>query len=289
VNWPRLTPSAHPEGSVVFGVSRPDTVVGVTRIAVLMSHHYGAQPLAVHVAGGHKPTWEGAVDLEGERLFEIARAEAETLGYPLRSYSEFAVDVVAGIRQAADALQPHVVVLGQSIAHRATGFARIADAVTAGRTWPLILTKLGVSEPFRSVLVPLTIPSELARLQPVLSVLGEIATEQTRLLFLVHAATLAADVERQREELTLVADSMSLAGQILYRTVVDMSPVEAILEARTENDVVVMNTAGDRTSPSVFSRSLAEEVAQSTNLPILLVRGDLRPQRELRNLDDDEK
>jgi len=279
VNWPRLTPAAHPEGSVVFGVSRPDTVVGVTRIAVLMSHHYGARPLVVHVAAGDKPTWEGAVDLVGERLFEIARAEAETLGYPLRSYSEFAVNVVAGIRQAADALQPHLVVLGQSIARRTTSFARITDAVAAGRTWPLILTKLGGSEPFRSVLVPLTTPSELARLQPVLSVLGEIAAEQTRLLFLVHAATLAADVERQREELTLVADSMSLAGQILYRTALGRSPVEAILEARTENDVVVMNTAGDRASPSVFSHSLAEEVAQRTDLPILLVRGDLRPQR----------
>jgi len=276
VNWPRLPPSAHPEGSVVFGVSRPDTVVGVTRIAVLMSHHFGAQPLAVHVAAGNKPTWEGAVDLEGERLFEIARAEAETLGYSLRSYSEFAVDVAAGIRQASDALQPHAVVLGQSFAHGTTGFARIADAVTVGRTWPLILTKLSGSEPFRRVLVPLTTPLELVRLQPVLSVLGEVASEQTRLLFLVHAATLAADVEQQREELTLAADSMSLAGEILYRTVVDRSPVEAILEARTENDVVVMNTADDRTAPSHFSRSLAEEVAQSTDLPILLVRGDLR-------------
>ncbi len=277
MNWPRLTPAARPEGFVVFGVSRPDTVVGVTRIAVLMSHHYGAEPFAVHVAAGNKPTWEGAVDLEGERLFAIARAEAETLGFSRRTYSECAINVTAGIRQAAEALQPHVVVLGQSIAHGTTGFARMADAVAAGRKWPLILTKLGGSEPFRSVLVPLTTSSELARLQPVLSVLGEVAAEQTRLLFLVHAATLAADVERQREELTLVADSMSLAGQILYRTVVDISPVEAILEARTENDVVVMNTAGNRTSPSVFSRSLAEEVAQSTDLPILLVHGDLRP------------
>ena len=46
---------------MLFGVSRPDTVIDVTRIAVLLSHYYGAQPIAVHVArgGDHTSPVEG--------------------------------------------------------------------------------------------------------------------------------------------------------------------------------------------------------------------------------------
>ena len=56
-------------------------------------------------------------------MFELARAEAQDLGYPLRSYSEFAADAAAGIRQAAETHGPHVVVLGRSFGRGAPGFA----------------------------------------------------------------------------------------------------------------------------------------------------------------------
>lgn len=276
MNWPRLTPATHPEGIVLFGVSRPDTVADVTRIAVLMSHFYGAQPVAIHVAGGGIPTWEGSVDLEGERLFELARSEAAALGYPLRSYSEFGRSSAEGMRRAAERLQPCLVVLGQSITRGVAGFARIAEAVAVDSPWPVILTKFPEAEHYRRLLVPLTTPAELPRLQPILSVLGEIVPGPPVLMFLVHAGILESDLERQREELTLLANAMSLAPQLVYRAVHERSPVEAILEERSADDIVIMNSADDRSSPAEFSRTLAEEVAQGTDLPILLVRGDLR-------------
>ena len=239
MSWPTLTPPAHPEGYVLFGVSRPDTVVDVTRIAVLMSHYYGALPLALHVALGEQATWEGRVDLEGERLFELARAEARRLGYPLRSYSEFAAEIASGIKQAAGSLQPRVLILGQSYGRGTHRFARIADSVADDDTWPLILTRFHQIDTFRRAVVALQDPAELSRLLPVLSALEEIGC---------------------------------------HTTVMEGEPsVQAIVDLAADDDLVIMHTAHCGSSPESTSCRLADDLVEQTALPILLVRGDLRP------------
>ena len=135
---------SQPEGHVLVGISHPESVVGVTRIAVLMSHYYGALPVAVHVAGGGQPRdFLGfSVDLEGARLFEAARSEATSLGYPLRTYTQFAGRIVAGIQKAVADLKPHAVVLGLPYIYRAPGFSRLVDEVAQGGQRPLILVRL---------------------------------------------------------------------------------------------------------------------------------------------------
>lgn len=235
----RLTPPAHPVGNVLFGVSRPDTVPGVTRVALLMSHYYGAQPVAVHVALGNEPTWEGRVDLEGERLFEIARAEARSVGYSLRAYSEFAPDIAAGIRQAAEDLQPSVVILGESSASGSSSFARIAETVAAGSRWPLILTRFDACEDRGHVLAPIASRSEMDRIRPIL-------------------------------------DALEAVG--CPTTVLESPSVESILAAATGSDLVVMSAGGDAPATEAAS-SFADEVARRAGLPILLVRGDLPRRR----------
>ncbi len=242
MSWPKLTPPAHPDGYALFGVSRPDTVVDVTRVAVLMSHYYGAQPLALHVALGEQATWEGRVDLEGERLFELARAAARDLGYPLRSYSEFAGEIAGGIRQAARSLQPRVLILGQSYGQGTHRFARIADSVADGESWPLILIRFHSVTSFQRAIVPLENSTELAGLLPVLSALEEIGCRAT-----------------------------VLEGQ---------SSVDSIVDEANDDDLIVMHTAHCGSSPNASSCRLADELAQQTKLPILLVRGDLRPTSE---------
>jgi len=235
VNWPVLKPPAQADGYVLFGVSRPDTVVGVTRIAVLMSHHYGAQPLALHVALGEKPRWEGRVDLEGERLFELARAEAANLGYPLRSYSEFAPEIAVGIRQAAQSVRPRVLVLGHSFGRGAPTLVRIDDSAGG---YPLIVTRIREVDHFERALVPVAKPAETETLLPLLGVLE----------------TVGCQISVQETP----------------------PSVDSILEAAAEGDLIVMGTADCGSSPSAQSCKLADELAERTHLPILLVRGDLR-------------
>jgi len=276
VDWPKLNPPVQPEGYVLFGVSRPDTVVGVTRIAVLMSHYYSARPLAIHVALGEEPTWEGRVDLEGERLFDLARAEAQKLGYPLRSYSEFAADASAGIRQAAETRGPHLVVLGRSFGHGAPGFARTADSVGDGRAWPLVVARFTDSDRLNSVLVPLTDRSGLARLQPILRMLGEVCALPMSILLLAERTTGDVDPGREREELESVAGGLALCGKITFQTVSERHMVASILDAATQDDLIVMHTGDRRYSHPTLSCKLAENLVHRTDLPILLVRGDLR-------------
>lgn len=235
--WPTLTPPTQPDGYVLAGVSRPDTVAAVTRVAVLMSHYYGAQPLALHVALGEKPQWEGRVDLEGERLFDLARSEAAALGYPLASYTEFASEIAAGILGAAESVNPRVVVLGHSYGRGSSAFVRIADS--AGR-YPLIVTRFSRSEDFGRVLVPTAEPADVEPLLPLLSVLEEIGCE-----VVLHQTTLTAD---------------------------------AVLEAVDDDDLIVLRTADCAVEPSAPSCARADQIAERTDRPILLVRGDLRPE-----------
>jgi nucleotide-binding universal stress UspA family protein len=276
VDWPNLKPPAHPDGYVLFGVSRPDTVVGVTRIAVLMSHHYGARPLAIHVALGEEPTWEGRVDLEGERLFQLARTEALALGYPLLSYSEFAADASAGIRQAAEARGAHAVVLGRSFGRGAPGFARAADSVGDGGRWPIIVIRFPDPDRFNSVLVPLTDRSELAGLQPILRALGETCGLPLSFLLLMESTGDDRDPEREREKIESAADGLALRGTTTCRTVSDQNTVASILDTATRDELIVMHLGDCRSSRETLSCRVAEGLAQRTDLPILLVRGDLR-------------
>jgi nucleotide-binding universal stress UspA family protein len=273
VTWPKLNPPENPDGYVLFGLSRPDTVAGVTRVAVLMSHYYGALPLAIHVALGEEPTWEGHVDLEGERLFDLARTEAHKLGFPLRTYSEFGADAAAGIRQAAETHRPHALVLGRSFGRGARGFVRTAVAAAGGGAWPLIVARLTDFDQFSSLLVPLTDPSDPARLQPILHVLGKIVALPMTFLLLTGAG---ADGRRRREKLVKAAAGLSLEGTMATPEVPEEGMVASILSTAAPEDLIVLHAGSHRQPKPPCSSSLAENVAERTDHPVLLVHGDLR-------------
>jgi nucleotide-binding universal stress UspA family protein len=277
VQWPKLKPPEHPDGFVLFGVSRPDAVIGVTRIAVLMSHCYGAQPLAVHVALGEEPTWEGCVDLEGERLLERARDEARALGYPLRTYSEFAASAAAGIRQAAEKCRPHVVIVGRSYGCGAPGFGRTADAVGDGETWPLMVIRIDGWDRFRGVLVPLADRSDLARLQPILRMLDEVCRLPVRMALLAEHTASDAELERGNAELVAAAGELGLGGRITCHRMERAGTAVSILQPTAGQDLIVLHSADRGSSPPGISAQLAEDLARRADLPLILVRGDLRP------------
>jgi hypothetical protein len=278
VDWPKIAPARRPDGHVLFGLSHPESVIDVTRTAVLMSHYYGALPLAVHVAGGGDPTdFLGfSVDLEGERLFEAARSEARKLGYPLRTYSEFAGDTTEGIRQAAVTLRPHAVVLGLPYSLRAPGFSRMVDAVAHGSGCPVILARLSEAIDFRRILVLLGNQDELARLQPLVRAFGSLGEKQITILLCVSGGIQPGDLARTTQELETAAASMGFSEQAVCKVVLTESPLQTTLNGTGKHDLVVMSIGDQGIESHSCSDTLADVVSQSIDCSILLVRGRLR-------------
>ncbi len=280
MNWPRFAPVPQPDGYVLVGISRPESVAGVTRTAVLMSHYYGALPLAVHVAGGGRPRdFLGfSVDLEGERLFEAARSEASHLGYPLRTYSEFARNTTKGIQQAAVTIRPHAVVLGLPSSLRAPGFSRMVDAVAHSSACPVILARLSGTIDFRRILVLLGNQDELAPLQPLVSALESLGERQITLLLCVSRGSRPGDAARATQELNTAALSMGLSEQAVCKVVLTESPLQTTLDGTGQHDLVVMSIGDQEIESHSCSATLADVIGQRIDCSILLVRGDLRSQ-----------
>ncbi len=124
-------------------------------------------------------------------------------------------------------------------------------------------------------MVPMTDRSQLAPLQPLLHILGEIGALPMTFLLLVEATAGGVD-RRQCQELEAVADGLSLRGKTVCPTLPEGDKVASILDRATPEDLIVMH-AGDRpqNGQPVWSR-LAEDLARRTDLPALLVYGDLR-------------
>jgi hypothetical protein len=290
LDWPKIAPAPRPDGHVLFGLSHPESVIDVTRTAVLMSHYYGALPLAVHVAGGGDPTdFLGfSTDLEGERLFEAARSEAHKLGYPLRTYSEFAGDTTEGIRRAAVTLRPHAVVLGLPYSLRAPGFSRMVDAVAHGSGCPVILAKLSETADFRRILVLLGNQGQLVPLQPLVSAFGSLGEKQLTVLLCASRESQPGDLARTTQELNTAVLSMGFSEQAPSKVVLSESPLQTTLDRARKHDLVVLSIGDQGIESHSCSGILTDDLARRIDCSILLVRGDLRLRSAERPDSDDQ-
>jgi len=261
---PLFTPDPQPKGCVLVGVSRPETLIGITRIAVLLSHYYKAQPLAVHVAGGASPQdiLNAYTDLEGTRLFSLAREEANRLGYSIRTYSEFAPGITEGIRRVAEREKPYVVILGQPFTSRHPDL--IADSVSPECQWPVILVRISDAFQFDRVLVHVSSRSETSFLEPVLTALKWIGLRRLTIL----ESEPVEDYENRCGTPSLEHLDLSTLGcEVNSRAIPRESILESISNSAPDHDLLVM------VADPVFP-----EITQKVQMPFLMVRGDLRPQ-----------
>jgi hypothetical protein len=240
-------------------------LTGITRIAVLLSHFYKAQPLAVHIAGGARPQdiLDAYTDLEGTRLFGLAREEANRLGYSLRTYSEFAPGITEGIRRVAEREKPYAVILGQPFTSRHPDL--IADSVSPECQWPVVLVRIDDSFQFERVLVHVSSRSELSFLEPVLTALKWIGLKKLTIL----ESEPVKDYENRcgvppQEQ----PDLSALKCEVNSKAITRESILESITGLAPDYDLLVMN------ADPVFP-----DIVQSVQIPFLLARGDLRPRK----------
>lgn len=272
---PLLESAEKPDGFVLFGLSHPGRVEAVTRIGTLLSHRFSALPMAVRIVSGSRQDdfWSEGIDREARRLFDSARRGAQSMGYPLETYSDHAEETSEGIIRAAELVHAHAIVLGHPLAQKAPEFARIVDAVAKEADCPVVVAKLTGELLLRRILVPISSLSEFGSVLPLVEALDVAPDRQITLLWLMPPETSPNELEKGAERLRQILKDYLPEAQC--RAVAAESRVHAILEASQECELVVMSASDQRGLRRVFFGSLAEDVAVRIDRPILMVRGAL--------------
>ena len=283
--WPKLEPSARPDGFVLACLSQRATARGLTRIATMIGHSYAATPLAVHVVQAHggEDFWDSGADQETVALFRIADEEARNLGYELNTEVEFGDEVSEAILRVAATENTQAIVLGHPLARQAPRFSRIVDAVAREALCPVVIAKFAGALRTERILVPVSTSEEFAMVRPVLCAFAGIEEHQITLLRLMPPETNAGELDKSVEDLTSWYMCEDVPGEVTYQPTAAESRVHEIIKVAAEHDIVVMPTTSRTGLQRVFFGSLAEDVAQRCHKPMLLVRGGMEsyPRDEL--------
>lgn len=282
--WPKLSMPASTGGSVVVGVSHPTTAAGLTRIGVLLAHHYAARPVAVHVASAAGPNdfWDGATDQEAVALFRLADAEANDLGYPLDTEVEFADEAAEGILRATEETDAQVVVLGHPVESSGPRFGEVVDNLSREAPCPVVVVKFVGALHTERILVPITTPEDYLTVRPVVVALAAIEQHQITLLRLMPAEAPPSELAEAERECAAWAASDRVPGECGVHAIAADSRVHEILQAAREHDIIVMAARTRRGLRRAFFGSLAEDVARRAPCSMLLVAGGL----ETRSLEE---
>ncbi|NSW55743.1 MAG: cation:proton antiporter [Armatimonadetes bacterium] len=271
--WPRLNPPARANGYVAASLSHPITAPGVVRIATLLGHHYGATPLAVHVVTEQaEDFWDIGPDQETVWLFRLARQEAQSLGYGLSTEVEFADEAAEGLLRVTRTQNVRAIVLGHPRAAKSRGFGKIVDTLAREALCPVVVVKLAGPLHTERILVPISSRGDLATVLPVICALGMVLEHQMTLLRLMPPDAQAQELDDAEGMALDWAREWKVPGQVSCRAVATDSRVHTVLEAAQDHDVVVMAASSQTGLARVFFGSLAEDVAQRIDKPMLLVR-----------------
>jgi len=275
--WPRLHPGTSTGGSVVIGVSHPDTAAGLTRIGVLLGHHYAADPTAVHVATAESAEdfWNSTADQEAVALFRLADAEARSLGYPLDTEVEFADEEAHGLLRVAEEMDAQAIVVGHPLSRRVARFGRMVDHLANEAICPVVVVRFVGPLHTERILVPLSCPEDYLTVRPMVAALGQVEEHHITLLRLMPAECPLPELRETEAEIEHWPECDQLPGTFACKAVAAESRVHVIIEAAEEHDIIVMASSGRRGLPRAFFGSLAEDVALQTPKPMLMVAGGM--------------
>lgn len=275
--WPKLQPIEYTGGSVLIGVSHPDTAAGLTRIGVLLGHHYAAEPTAVHVATAESADdfWDSTADQEAVALFRLADAEARSLGYPLDTEVEFADEEAHGLLRIAEETDAQAIVVGHPLSRRVARFGRMVDHLANEAMCPVVVVRFVGALHTERILVPLSCPEDYLTVRPMVAALGAIEEHQITFLRLMPAECHPAELRDAEDEVGHWPDADRMPGTCSCTAVAAESRVHVILDAAEDHDIVVMASSGRRGLQRAFFGSLAEDVALQTSKPMLMVSGGM--------------
>lgn len=267
-SWDRLPLPHTPNGAVVFGIGHPATAAGLARMATLLAHYHGAQPVAVRVSPREQ---EEAAEPRVPDPFTAADTEVRRLGGRLTARAVSAPSVAAGLLAAAAEQPTWALLLGHPLEKTPQEFQRVVEHVVREAACPVVIARLaGVLRTDR-ILVPVADDGDLARVAEVVQALDHVGHHAVTLLRLVAGEPHAGVVARQREMLVDWAQVQGLGPNVDFQVAGGDDRLATILAASAKHDLIVMAVRSVWGISRIIRGSLAEDVTQQVRKPILLV------------------
>jgi Kef-type K+ transport system membrane component KefB/nucleotide-binding universal stress UspA family protein len=274
--WPQkpLKPPKRINGHVLICVSHPATVRALTRLGTLIAHHYGARPMAVHVARPEEyDYWGKAADEQVIEMFSTAADEAKTLGYKLHTEVELTGDPAAGILRTASDHDARAVMLGYPKVAGSQHPGRIIKDLADGAPCPVIIAMFRRPMIGGRILVPFTELEDVDIVPPLVGALGIVSKHTITLLRLMPPES-SEDELRQAEVMThQVCNTRKMAGTLNIQAVAAESRVHTILEASGDHNLLIMAIRRQGTLSRAFFGSLPQDVAEHVDCNVIFVYG----------------
>ncbi|MBU2548888.1 MAG: cation:proton antiporter [Proteobacteria bacterium] len=268
--WPRLVPPIDPDGVVIFGAAHPATIAGLARMAALLAYHHGARALAVRVVEqGARPS--AANRSRTGRLFEQAREEVRQLGLDLAVETVSAENAAAGLVLAAAGHKTRAILLGHPLTRSPQEFQRVVDTVAREAPCQVIVVRLVGLLHTERILVPVAGDAELSVLSHVVRALAEVGPHSVTLLRLLPSEADETEIRAGQAALEDWADREGITRPVSCRAISSESRLDTILAEAAGYDLLVMASSPHKRLSRLFFGSLAEDVAQRSAKPMLMV------------------
>ncbi len=268
--WQPLTPVANPAGVVLFGASHQATVASLARVTTIFAHHYQSSPLAVRivVSGGADEE-----EVARERaVFAKAKTETRSLGYDLATSVVRAETVAEGLLAVAKQAKAAAIVLGHPLRGTAQAFQRVVDVVAAKATCPVVVVRFAGLLHTERILVPFVNMEELEVMRDTILALNAVGQHRLTFLRLLPAETVAAQKIKARDKLKAWASTAQIAEDAHYQVVTTDARVLAVVKLSNSHDLLVMAASRSVGLSRLILGSLAEDVAQRSVKPLLIVQ-----------------
>jgi Kef-type K+ transport system membrane component KefB/nucleotide-binding universal stress UspA family protein len=269
--WERLTCPDQPNGVILFGASNRITVAALARLSAILAYHYQAQPLALRVLP--RETEEETEREFSSELFNLAQEEVSNLGLTLDQEVMHGCGVAEGIIEKARKEGARTIVLGHPLKGTPQAFQRVVDSVAKDSPCQVIVVRFSGVLHTEHILVPVIEGDDLHKLGDVVRALSGVGFHQITLLRILASGSGKREINEARQELSEWSQSECLSPPVRIEVKVPEARLETIVRASARCDLIVMAATQYRRISRLFFGSLAEDVAQRCNKPMLLVHG----------------
>jgi len=267
-SWAKLVSAEHPTGTVVFGASRSKTVGGLARIATLLAHYFKARPLAVRVVPPDCVDEQCAID---NSLFSIEEKEVTGLGYELATSVIRDENIPEALAMAAEQSGARAIVLGYPMGGSHQEMVRVVERVAAGVSCSVVIVKfVGVMHTER-ILVPIVNSSELRVIKDLLSALAEVGRHRITLLKLMPSYVDEEGVTAAENKLLDWSFGSGLRPYIFCRAIATEARLETVIREAGQHDLLIMAANQAQGIQRLFFGSLAADVADKCDKPLIIV------------------
>ncbi len=261
--WRKLPPPKQTSGYVLFHTDEPAAARGLARTATILSCHFNALPMAVHVV----PDDEQAP----EHLFFEEHAEVHSMGYILATELVPGPDTAAGILAAVECNDARAVVLAYPLKGKSDAFQDLLQSVATHVNCPVAVVRFYGELHTERILIPLADLDELAEMYQIISALDAVGEHRIDLLYIMSSTAEQKDIIDRENEIATWLQQQQNQLDVSIKAVPADSRLDVIMEAAEHADMVVMAAKKTNGMKRILFGSLVNSVAGKLHKTLIVV------------------